>query len=140
MPKISDILLSRRNYKHFTKIDLSMMFYCFELDRASQSFYVITTENGSYAYTRLPIGVKISPDVAQQHMTEILNRILDCNVYIDDIGIWTNSTFQKHVAIIDMVLGRFHKFNLKCNPLKYQWAVQETDFLGFWITPQGIKP
>ena len=33
MPKISDILMERQEYSHFTKIDLSMMFYCFKPDK-----------------------------------------------------------------------------------------------------------
>ena len=31
--KISDILMERQEYSHFTKIDLSVMFYCFKLDK-----------------------------------------------------------------------------------------------------------
>jgi len=125
--------------KYFTKIDLSMMFYCFRLDAASQHICVISLEEGNYAYTRLPMGVKISPDVAQAHMTEMLQGIT-CSVYMDDVGIWTNGSFDQHLEILDKVMSRFHQNNMKCNPLKCSWAVKETDFLGYWMTPSGIKP
>ena len=35
IPKIQDIMNGRSNYRYFTKIDLSMMFYCFMLDKPS---------------------------------------------------------------------------------------------------------
>ena len=61
LPKIQDILLRRGKYTYFTKIDLSMMFYCFKLSKQSQEICVISTEQGNFAYNRLPMGVKISP-------------------------------------------------------------------------------
>ena len=59
---------------------------------------------------------------------------------MDDVGIWTNGSFQEHLAVIEQVLQRFAANNLKCNPLKCSWAVKETDFLGYWMAPTGIKP
>ena len=117
-----------------------MMFYCFELSERSKKICVISTEENNYSYNRLPMGVKISPDVAQQFMVDMLQGIPNCCCYIDDLGIWTDGSFNDHLAVVDMVLSRLHTNNMKCNPLKCEWFVQETDFLGFWMTPQGIKP
>ena len=63
LPRIQDIMKRRVKYKHFTKIDLSMMFYCFELDDQAKQLCGISLKSGNCAYTRLPMGVKISPDV-----------------------------------------------------------------------------
>ena len=43
LPKIQDIMNNRGTYKWFIKIDLSMMFYCFELDQSIKSMCIITT-------------------------------------------------------------------------------------------------
>ena len=72
-------------------------------------------------------------------MTEILQGI-ECAVYMDDVGIWTDGSFEEHLEVVEKVLQRFQQYNLKCNPLKCDWAVKETDFLGYWMTPSGIKP
>ena len=140
LPKIQDILLERGTYTYFTKIDLSMMFYCFELSDRSKRICVISTEENNYSYNRLPMGVKISPDVAQRFMNDMLRGIPNCCCYIDDLGIWTNGTFEEHLKVVDLVLSRLHANNMKCNPLKCEWFVKETDFLGFWMTPEGVKP
>ena len=64
----------------------------------------------------------------------------NCSCCIDDPGLWTNGSFKDHPAVVELVPSRLHKNNMKCNPLKCEWFAKETDFLGFWMTPDGIKP
>ena len=41
---------------------------------------------------------------------------------------------------VQKILERLAKNNLKTNPLKCEWAVEETDFLGYIMTPTSCKP
>ena len=121
LPRIQDILHQRRSYTYFTKIDLSIMFYCFKLSKRSKRICVISTEENNYSYIQLPMGLKIFLDVAQRFMMDMLQGIPNCCCYIDNLGIWTSGTFQDHLAVVDLVLSRLHKNNMKCNPLKCKW-------------------
>ena len=91
----------RSGYTHFTKMDLSMQFYCFELEEESKKCTAIITPDGQlYKYSRLPMGMKISPDETQAIMEEI-QQGLDVTCYIDHLGIWTNGTFDEHLELVE---------------------------------------
>ena len=68
-----------------------------------------------------------------------MHKGLECKCYIDDVGIWTNGSFNQHLGLVDQVLGWFTDNGMKCNPLKCDWLVQETDFIGHWMTPDEIR-
>ncbi|CAJ1931850.1 unnamed protein product [Cylindrotheca closterium] len=68
LPRIQDILKKRNGYNYFSKLDLSLFFYTFEMDKAYKDLCGIVTPFGNYRYTRLPMGIKQSPDIAQAHI------------------------------------------------------------------------
>ena len=62
LPRIQDILNKRKGYAFFSKLDISMQYYTFELNEASKNVYTICTPFGNYRYNRLEMGINQSPD------------------------------------------------------------------------------
>ena len=139
MPRIGDILNRRKGYQFLTKIDLSMFYYTFKLDDQSKELCTISTPFGLYRYRKLPMGISQSPDIAQELIEKTLHGIDGIEVYFDDVAVFSND-WNSHMETLKLVLQRLPDNNFAVNPLKCEWAVQETDFLGHWLTPTGIKP
>ena len=117
LPIINDILRKRTGYKFFSKLDISMQYYTFELDEESQDLCTIVSPFGKYKYTRLPMGLKCSPDFAQEVMENVLRGIDDPDVYLDDIGAFSN-TWEHHMNIFNEILDCLTASGFSVNPLK----------------------
>ena len=116
-----------------------MQYFTFELDSESQKLCVISTPFGLYKYNRLPMGIKQLSDIAQEVMENLFCDLDKVKIYIDDIGCFS-STFKTHIITLNEILTRLEQNGFTVNPAKCKWAVKETDWLGYWLTPTGIKP
>ena len=66
----------------------------------------------------------------------MLNNFYFFEVYISIF----NDSWEEHLQHIDKVLQRLQDNNMMVNPLKSEWGIQETNGLGYLLTPEGIKP
>jgi Reverse transcriptase (RNA-dependent DNA polymerase) len=117
-----------------------MQYYCFALDDASKELCTIATPFSLYHYWHLPMGVNQSPDIAQEIMERVLSSIMEeIECYIDDITAFSDD-WESHKTLLNKLLTNLQNAGFTINPLKCEWAVQETNFLGHWLTRTGIKP
>jgi hypothetical protein len=86
------------------------------------------------------MGFTNSPSWAQAVLEEIFDDVLqEIECFIDDIGIF-DTDWTRHLTMIDLVLTQLEEHGFTVNPQTCEWAVAETDWLGYWMTPKGLKP
>ena len=66
LPIIKDILKKRKGYLFFSKLDVSMQYYTFEVDDGLKDLCTIATLYGLYKYNGLPMGLNCASDIVQE--------------------------------------------------------------------------
>jgi hypothetical protein len=85
------------------------------------------------------MGLKCSPDIAQAIMENELSDIEDADTYIDGVGAFSDD-WNHHVNLLSTILRPLGKNGFTINPLKCEWSIKETDWLGYWLATCGLKP
>ena len=118
-----------------------MSYYYIELDPESSRLCILVLPWGKYKYHKLPMGLCNSPDIFQEKMNELFAGFKYVQAYIDDLLIVTKgSFFEDHLRDLDTVLEKLETAGLKINATKSNLAAHELEYLGYWISQDGIQP
>ena len=93
-----------------------------------------------YFYKRLPMGVAGSPDIFQSKMSELMAALEFVRAYLDDLLVITRASLEAHLEKLRVVLTRLRDASLKVNADKSSFCAHETEYLGYVLTRDGIKP
>ena len=140
IPKIQEMLMNLEGFQYATSLDLNMGYYHIELTPFAKQLCTIVLPFGKYEYQRLPMGLCNSPDVFQEKMSELMDGLDFVRTYIDDILCHTKDSFDDHLEKLELVLKKLHEAGLKVNAKKSFFARSEVEYLGYWVTRDGIQP
>ncbi|UYV71593.1 K02A2.6-like [Cordylochernes scorpioides] len=99
------------------------------------------TMSGLYQPTRLPFGLKTSPQIYERAISQVLQRHgLDCVAhYFDDFIIYSN-TLEEHQNHLRQFFAFCEAEKLQLNFAKCEFFKQSINFLGYTITAGTITP
>ena len=123
-----------------TALGLDMEYYTNRLDSDTQEICTIILPWGKYQYLRLPMGLSCAPDIFQEKMSELMVGLEFARTYLDDLLCLTNGSFEDHLDKLEMILVRLKDAGLRINSSKSTFCTDKIEYLGYWITRNGIKP
>ncbi|GBG80638.1 hypothetical protein CBR_g31098 [Chara braunii] len=141
LPRIDDLLERLGGAKFFSKLDLKSGYHQLEIRKEDRYKTAFKTRYGHFEWLVMPFGLTNAPTTFQAAMTTEFRHMLDrfILIYLDDILVYSRS-LDEHVEHMRTVLERLRQAKYKANRDKCEFARQELEYLGHYVTPQGIRP
>ncbi|GBG84374.1 hypothetical protein CBR_g38346 [Chara braunii] len=141
LPRINDLLERLGGTKFFSKLYLKSGYHQLEIRQEDRYKTAFKTRYGHFEWLVMPFGLTNAPATFQAAMTMEFRHMLDRYVliYLDEILVYSRS-LDEHVEHLPTVLERLRQAKYKANRNKCEFAGQELEYLGHYVTPQGIRP
>ncbi|GBG89125.1 hypothetical protein CBR_g48834 [Chara braunii] len=141
LPRIDDLLERLGGATYFSKLDLKSGYHQIEIQPQDQYKNAFKTRYGHFEWVVMPFGLTNAPATFQAAMTIEFRDLLDRSIliYLDDMLVYSR-TLDEHIVHLRAVLDRLRLAKYKANLDKCQFAKQELEYLGHYVTPKGIRP
>jgi len=139
LPTAEDLFAKLAGGKVFTKLDLSNAYQQLELSEDSKEYLTVNTHKGLFKYQRLAYGISTAPSIFQNVMDQVLSGLDHVTCYLDDILI-ASSNQEKHETILEEVLQRLERHNIRVNTSKCSFMEASVEYLGHKVDADGLHP
>ena len=132
--------IGRCQSKIFSSLDLSKGFWQQALEEKSRKYTAFTIEGvGRFEWVVTPMGLHGSPSSFARLMDHVMRGIKGIMTYIDDILVHTKDHVT-HLEALENCFKRLRKYNLKIRLKKCTFGTKQTEYLGYCLTEDGVKP
>ena len=85
------------------------------------------------------MGLCNSPNIFQEKMSKLMVGLEFARAYLDDLLLTSKGSLDKHLNQPEQALNRLSEVGLKIKASKSSFCQTELEYLGYWITRNGIR-
>ena len=140
LPIIDDLLAQLDKARYISTLDLKSGYWAVPLTEEAKAKSSFVCHLGAFSWNRMPFGLRNCSAVFVSLIDEVLKGMSAfSSAYIDDILVFS-PTLEEHEKHLQDVFDRLREHRLKLKMKKCSFLQPETQYLGFIITKDGIKP
>ena len=140
LPLIHELLDRLQGATIFTKLDLRGAYNLIRIADGHEWKTAFRTRYGLFEYLVMPFGLTNAPSTFQAFLNSIFTSELDIFlvIYLDDLLIFSKSQ-ESHIEHVKTVLQKLRENHLFLKPEKCSFHSDRIEFLGYEISPDGLK-
>lgn len=139
LPRMEDCIDSIGPATHITKLDLLKGYWQVPLSSQACDISAFVTPDYFLEYTVMAFGMKNAPATFQRLMHLVLGDIPQCNVYLDDVMVYSSS-WEQHMTNLALVFHRLSKASLTLNLAKCEFGKATVTYLGKQVGQGSVRP
>ena len=139
IPRIDDCIDKLGDARFVSKFDLLKGYWQVPLTQRAKEITAFATPDNLYQYKVMPFGMKNSPATFQRMIHSVLQGLIGCEAYIDDVIIYS-STWEDHMRIMKELFARLKQAHLTVNLAKCDFLQATVEYLGHVVGQGCVRP
>ncbi|GJZ63996.1 reverse transcriptase domain-containing protein [Tanacetum coccineum] len=140
LPEIDWKIVSVMGFKYKCFLDAYKGYHKVQMSKEDEEKTAFYTDQGTYCYAKMPFGLKNARATYQRLVDKVFKGQIRRNLeaYVYDMVIKIRD--EKGLFIdIEKTFKTLRKINMKLNPKKCSFGMEEGKFLGYIVTSEGIR-
>ncbi|GJW46203.1 reverse transcriptase domain-containing protein [Tanacetum coccineum] len=140
LPEIDWKIESLMGFQYKCFLDAYKGYHKIQTTKKDEEKTAFHTDDEVFCYTKMPFGLKNAGATYQRLVDSTFKEQIGVNLeaYVDDMVI-KSRTEQDIIKDIEQTFSTLRRINMKLNPKKCSFGMEEGKFLGYIVTSEGIR-
>lgn len=139
LPRMEDCIDNLGTAKFVSKLDLLKGYWQVPLTDRAKEISAFVTPDHFCQYNVMAFGMCNAPATFQRLVNTVLSGVSNCNAYLDDLVIYTD-TWEKHMRVLEQVFDRLAHATLTINLAKCEFGKATVVYLGQQVGQGQVRP